>query len=913
VAGPAPAAPVWAVSAAEALAAADATAGGLSEAEAAARLRRHGPNELEAEAGTSRLALLGHQFASPLIAILVVAAGVTLLLRELVDAAVIAAVLLLNAALGFGHELKAERSLEALRRLARARARVLRDARERELEAALLVPGDVVLVEAGAKVPADCRVLHAAALEVDESLLTGESTTVAKHPEPVEERAPLGDRTSMLFTGTVVTRGHGRALVVATGAATELGRIAGTVRGLGRVETPLQRRMDRFAKVIGTAVLAASALGLAAGVLAGDDVDELFLAVVALAVAAIPEGLPIVLTLVLAIGVRRMAARHAIIRRLPAVETLGSCTVIGSDKTGTLTENRMTVQRIVAGGVRYEVTGAGYGTAGEIRRDGRPAAVEPGSPLERTLLAGALCNTATAVPADGEFEVAGDPTEIALLVAAAKGGLYRDELAARYVRVAELPFDPTTRLAVTFDALDGRVFAFVKGAPEEVLRACEGDQGLDAAAVLREAESLAAEGLRVLATASRELLDAASARALAAEGTVSGLTFHGLQAMLDPPRAAAVEAVRGCQAAGIRVIMITGDHARTAAAIAAMVGIAGREAPALTGRELDDLTDEELEAAVRRHAVFARVSPEHKLRIVTALQRAGETVAVTGDGVNDAPALKAADIGAAMGRSGTDVAKEAADLVVTDDDFASVFAAVEEGRIAFDNVRKTTFFLVSSGAATVAAVLASIAFRLQLPFLPAQLLWLNLVTNGIQDVALAFEPGERDVLRRPPRPRREGVLSRLLWERTAIAGAVMALGTLGMFLLELHQTDDLGRARTAALTTMVLFQVFHVGNSRSEHLSVFAKSPLSNPLLFVGTVVSLAIHAAALYLPPTQYVLRVEPIEASTWLETIAVASTVIVAVELHKLVRRGSGPASTAVRGSTDAGGAPGLRPWMR
>ena len=882
------ASPLWSVGSDETLRRLDATEHGLTSAEAEARLARHGPNELEEEQRVSRLRLLLHQFQSPLIFILLVATAVTLALREFVDAAVIAAVLLVNAAVGFSQESRAAQAIEALRRLARARARVVRDGRERELDARVLVPGDVLLVEAGARVAADCRILHAVALEVDESLLTGESTTVAKAAEPVPAGAALGDRASMLFTGTTVTRGHCRAVVAATGADTELGRIAGSMREVAEPPTPLQRRMDRFAHLVGIAVLAVSALGFVAGVAAGEDLSELFLAIVALAVAAIPEGLPIVMTLVLAVSVRRMARRRAIVRRLPAVETLGSCTVIGSDKTGTLTQNRMTVERILAGGEELHVTGGGYAVAGELRRDGRPVELEPGSPAHEALIAGALCNDASAVPAGEEFHVRGDPTEIALVVAAAKAGLYKDELEERLVRVAEIPFDPSTRFAVTCNIGEDGAVAFVKGAPEELLARCSDAAGrpLDREAIAQDAHRLAGEGLRVLATASRRLPDREAAHELAATGAVHDLEFLGLLGMRDPPRDDVPAAIARCEAAGIRVLMVTGDHAATAVAIARELGIPGAERGAVTGTELDALDDAALRGRVREISVFARVSPEHKLRIVQALQANGETVAVTGDGVNDAPALKAADIGAAMGASGTDVAKEASDMIVTDDSFTSIAAAVEEGRIAFDNIRKATFFLISSGAATILAVLASIAFRFQLPFFPAQLLWLNLVTNGIQDVALAFEPGEQDVLDRPPRPHREGIVSRLLWERTLIAGVVMAAGTVGLFLWELEATDDLGHARTVALTTMVLFQVVHVGNSRSEHRSAFAKSPFSNRFLFVGTVVSLAVHAAALYLPPTQYVLRVEPLDLGTWATMAVVSLSVLVAVELHKALR---------------------------
>jgi Ca2+-transporting ATPase len=884
-----PASPPWALTAEAALERLGSRPEGLDEAEARARLARHGPNELEEQERRDLLAIVAHQFASPMILILVAACGITLALAEWVDAAVIAVALLLNALLGSLQEHRAERSLAALRRLARTRARVLRSGRERELDAALLVPGDVVLVEAGAKVPADCRVLHATALECDESLLTGESVPVAKSAEPVPAAAAAAERRDMLLMGTVATRGQARALVTATGRDTELGRVAGAVRRIPRAQTPLQRQMARFGRLLGAWATGSALLGFALGALHGEPAGELFRAMVALAVAAVPEGLPIVLTVTLAISVSRMAARGTIVRRLPAVETLGSCTVIGSDKTGTLTQNRMTVEQVWAGGRRYEVTGTGYRSDGELLHDGRPVTVEQGSPLELTLRGGALANEATFVERDGEPLVSGDPTEVALLVCAAKAGLYRNELEDRFPRVAEIPFDPERRWAATVNADGAREVLWVKGAPERVLELCvraAGQERLDRAAVLGEAHRMAAAGLRVLAVACRDLGAAGAGRAIVAEH-VEGLTFLGLQGMMDPPRAEAREAVARCRRAGMRVVMITGDHARTALAIAEQLGIARPGDRALHGPELDALGDDELERIVAEVPVFARASPEHKLRLVAALQRRGEVVAVTGDGVNDAPALKQADIGAAMGRSGTDVAKEAADMVVTDDNFATIFAAVEEGRVAFDNVRKTAFFLISGNAATVLAVLASLAVGATVPFAAVQLIWLNLVTNGVQDIALAFEPGEAHLVDRPPRPRGEGIISRVLWERTVLAALVMAAGTLLMFHRLLDAGADVEEARTVALTTMVVFQALHVGNSRSERLSLFAKSPFSNRFLLLGTVTAVAIHAAALYLPPTQYALRVEPIALARWAELLALALSVLVVVELHKAVRR--------------------------
>jgi Ca2+-transporting ATPase len=879
--------PAWARAADSVLSELETSAQGLSSVEVARRLQSYGPNELEQEAAVRPAAIVLRQFRSPLIYILLVAAVVTIALGEYVDAGVIAAVLVFNAVVGFFQEYRAERSLEALRRLATTQARVMRGGREREVDASQLVPGDVVLIEAGAKVPADCRILHQTAFEADESLLTGESVPVAKTSDPVEADAQVADRRNMLFMGTVAARGHARAVVSATGGATELGNVAGAVQQIAPTETPLQRRMGRFTRLVGAWALASSVLGFALGAIHGEELSELFRAMVALAVAALPEGLPIVLTITLAISVSRMARRGAIIRRLPAVETLGSCTVIGSDKTGTLTQNRMTVERIFAGGERFELTGTGYQPRGEIVVNGTRASAAEGSPLEMTLRAAALANEASLAERDGEPEVTGDPTEIALLVAAAKAGLFKDELEDRYPRAADIPFDPERRYAATFNHHNHSMLVFVKGAPEQVLEMCMSAAGLERLErerILDEANSLAGDGLRVLAMAYGDLGPQPPGGDVVREHA-GDLVFLGLQGMMDPPREEARGAVGRCRRAGIRPVMITGDHATTALAIGRQLGIAGEDDRAVTGHDLDACEDEELDRLVDDVPVYARVSPEHKLRLVRALQRRGNVVAVTGDGVNDAPALKQADIGAAMGRSGTDVAKEAADMVITDDNFATIFAAVEEGRVAFDNVRKTTFFLISSNVAAVLAVLTSLAAGLTLPFVAVQLLWLNLVTNSVQDIALAFEPGEKHLIDRPPRPRREGIISPVLWERTALAALVMGAGTLLTFHLQLDG-GDVDEARSVALTTMVIFQALHVGNSRSEALSAFAKSPFSNRFLFIGTLGAVAVHAAALYLPFTQFALSLEPISLQAWLEILAISLSVIVAVELHKLAR---------------------------
>jgi Ca2+-transporting ATPase len=639
--------------------------------------------------------------------------------------------------------------------------------------------------------------------------------------------------------------------------------------------------MDRFARVIGLVVAAGASLAFALGLSFGETASEMLLLAVAMAVSAVPESLPVILTITLAVGVRRMAKRNAILRRLPAVETLGSTTVIGSDKTGTLTENRMTVEEVWSEGRTFAMP--------PERQDARS---ESATPLHLTLLTGVLTNEAEAYQTPKGLETRGDPIEVALLVAAGQIGIEHEESRASYRTFAEIPFEPERQYSASIRTRNGLFVTFVKGAPERVLSMChsmltgEGNRDLDREPVLAAIRAMAAKGLRVLAMAYRETEGAPHGPDEIREP--EALTFLGLVGMMDPPRHGVREAIGGCQAAGIRVVMITGDHAETARAIGEQLGIAEKGSPVIAGHELLSMSDEDLEQRVREVSVFARVTPEGKLRIVRALQGHGEVVAVTGDGVNDAPALKAAEIGVAMGRSGTDVAREAADMVLADDNFVSIYAAVEEGRIVFDNIRKVTFFLISTGAAEVAAILVSLGAGWPIPFLPAQLLWLNLVTNGLLDVALAFEPGEKGVLDMPPRKKTEGIISRRLWERTALAGLVMAAGTLLTFHWELTESSSLVRAQTVALTTMVFFQMFHVGNCRSERLSLFQKSPFSNLFLFVSTTASFAVHLAALYFGPTQFVLRVEPLlEWETWFRMTAVAASILVAIEFHKLVRK--------------------------
>lgn len=859
--------------------------GGLSDEEAAERLQQYGPNEVEAEEETPWWTLLLHQFTDPLIYILLVAALITLILRDYTDTGVILAVVLLNALIGFVQERKAQQAMRALARMSAPRAEVIREGMPREVPSRELVPGDRVVLTSGVRVPADLRLVEAKDLEADESALTGESLPVRKRTSALERETLVpGDQLNMGFAGTVITRGRGRGVVVRTGAETELGRIATSVREIGQTAAPLQETMGRFGRRIGLAILGLAVLVAVIGLLRGMPPGEIFIAAVAMAVGAVPEGLPVVLTVTLAIGVSRMARRNAIVRSLPAVETLGSTTVIGSDKTGTLTKNEMSVRAIWAGGRRYEVTGAGYGLEGEVRLGDQVVDASADVPLRRTLLVGTLANEADVHSVVHGYP-RGDPTEIALHVAAAKGSLRPDEQRERYPERDILPFESERRLMATLnDGPDGPG-VYVKGAPEAILARCTseltstGEVPMDPQPVRAAATTMAAEGLRVLAMAYRPTRAEHLDERLLSED----LVFAGLQGMEDPVRPEAVEAVHATHEAGIRVLMLTGDHVDTAQAIGRQLGLDPHGVGALEGHTIAALSDAELDRDLNRVNIYARVAPEHKLRIVQRLRHHGEVVAVTGDGVNDAPALREAHLGIAMGRGGTDVAKEASDMVLADDNFATITAAVEEGRVIFSNIRKVTFFLLSTAVGEVIAILIAIIAGWPLPFLAAQILWINLVTNGLQDVALAFEPGEPGLLRRPPRPQREGVLTRRILERLGAVGTVLAAGTLGMFWWTWQSTGDLDLARTAAMTQMVVFQFFHVFNSRSLDRSVFQIPLLSNRFLFVSLVAALGAHLSVLHLPFLQAVFRTEPLPLEHWGWIVLVAITVIVGGELDK------------------------------
>jgi magnesium-transporting ATPase (P-type) len=879
----------------ETLAALEARVEGLSHDEVEKRQKRYGPNTIQSGKETSALKMLLHQIASPLVYVLLAAMVVTLAIQHWADSIVIGIVVVLNTVIGFVQEYRAENAIQALIHLSAPKAAVRRENGEEDVDSSNLVPGDIVLLESGDIVPADIRLLDSIRLQIDESLLTGESVPSQKTTESLEEEdVPVADQDNMAFMGTAVTSGRGTGVVVATGHETQMGSIASDILTTSRAESPLQRRMKSFAKWISLIILVVAAVAFGVGLALGEPVIDMFLTAVSLAVSAMPEGLPVVMTIALAVSVQRMAKRNAVIRRLPAVETLGSCTAILSDKTGTLTQNQMAVQKIWAGYTRLGVTDNGFSPEDDSLTSTDTVDVDSGSPIYQTLLAGVLANEASLEYDNGKAVTRGDPTEIALLASGNKAGLTQDDLLKEYPLVDQIPFDSKQRYSASIHEWNDKRVVFLKGAPERVAKMCDSMASSDGAVkmdeknVLNEAERMAEQGLRVLAMAKAEGEQAIDS---IEEGEPSGFTFLGLQGMMDPPREDAAKAVAACHRAGIRVMMVTGDNPTTAASIAQKVGISEERPEVITGAELEKMSDDELKKVLSRVTVFARVNPSQKLRLVNTLREQGQIIAVTGDGVNDAPALKSAHIGAAMGKSGTDVAKEASEMVITDDNFATIYAAVEEGRTVFSNIRKATFFLISSGVGEVLAILGSLAMRLPLPMLPAQILWLNVVTNGVEDVALAFEPGEEEQYHRPPRNPKAGILSRLLIERSLIVGLVMAVGTLGIFVWERGGGVTLEYARVAALTTLVMFQIFHVFNSRSVQRSIFRKNPLSNKFLFVGTIMSFALHFGAMYWEPTQTLLRLEPLTLDTWLKLIPIALSILAVVELHKLFRHPSYP----------------------
>jgi calcium-translocating P-type ATPase len=852
-----------AASAADVLGALGSSQRGLSTAEAAARLGRFGRNELPRPAPPGLAAIFLRQFKSPLMYVLVAAALVSAALGEWADAAFIFAAVLVNALIGTYQEHSAERTAEALRSLVSPRALVEREGATREVDAGEIVPGDIVLLESGAKVPADLRLVGTTNLSIDESLLTGESLPVAKDAARVLERdAALAERANMAFAGTLVRRGRARGVVVATGSSTALGQIAGSVLGKEHPNAPLVLRMERFTQLITAAVGGAALLVAAVSFARGATLTDVFVLAVALAVSAVPEGLPVALTVALAVGTQRMSRRNVIVRRLVAVEALGSCTHIASDKTGTLTLNQLAVRRVQLPGEP-------------------PWDVEGGEAAPQAL---ARFARAAALASEGQ----GDTVDEALLAFARKVGAAQLEAP----QLAVIPYESEQRFAASLNGLPHRGVVAVKGAVETVLPMCA---GADAGAIRAQEHSLAAQGYRVLALAEGRL--ALVPGEAFSRAHLQGLGFLGLAAMSDPPRPEARGAIQACRRAGIDVSMVTGDHPVTALAVARDIGLLGEVA---TGAEIAAAAadgEPALDKLVARARVFARVEPQQKTAIVESLQRSGHFVAVTGDGVNDAPALRAAQVGIAMGRRGTDVARETAELVLADDNFASIVAGVEEGRIAYANVRKVIFLLVSTGAAEIVLFLLALAANVPLPLLAVQLLWLNLVTNGIQDVALAFEPAEGDELSRPPRSPGERIFNRLMLERVVLSALVIGGLAFAVYEWLLGRGNTVEEARNSVLLLMVLFENVQAFNSRSETLSVLRHDPLRNKFLLFGTVAAQLVHIGAMYTPGLREVLGVHPVSAAHWLELLAIATAILAAMELHKRLwlrfrRAGSAPA---------------------
>ncbi|RDI60197.1 cation-transporting P-type ATPase [Microvirga subterranea] len=893
---------LWhALDAADVLAALGASPKGLSPDEAARRLRAHGPNRLPEHAPHSALRRFLLQFHNLLIYVLLGAGALSALIGHGTDALVILAVVVINAIIGFMQEGRAERALDAIRSMIDPHASVIRDGQRLTLPADEVVPGDLVMLEAGDRVPADLRLLKARSLRIDEAALTGESVPVDKAVTPVPEKSALGDRFSMAFSGTFVAAGQGTGVAVATGAGTELGRISTMIGQVERLATPLVRQMDRFARQITLAVLVVSALVFAYAVMVQSyTLGDAFMAVVAIAASAIPEGLPAVMTITLAVGVQRMAQRNAIVRRLPAVETLGSVSVICSDKTGTLTRNEMMVSEVVTTGGPIAVEGVGYRPVGGFQSEGRTINPFNDRILEQISLAALLCNDSDLRPADGDWIVIGDPMEAALVSLAIKAGHNAEASRSHHRRLDAIPFDSRHRYMATLHARHGgETVAYVKGAPERILAMCDrvaaphGTWPIVVEEWHERVQRLAARGQRVLAFACRSLPEGAAD--LAPSDVEHGLTLLGLVGMIDPPRPEAVAAVAECRAAGISVKMITGDHVATAYAIAEDLGLAD-DPKAVTGHDLDELDDAELRRQARDATVFARTSPEHKLRLVEALQADGSTVAMTGDGVNDAPALKRADVGVAMGRKGTEAAKEASQVVLADDNFASIVAAVREGRTVYDNLTKVIAWTLPTNGEALTVALA-ILFGLTLPVTPVQVLWINMVMAVTLGITLAFEPTEPDAMRRPPRSSGQRLLSgRLLW-RIAFVSTLMVVGTFSIYAWAIGRGLPVETARTMVVNSIVVMEIFYLFSVRYIHgSSLTLQGVLGTRAVLIGVATVVAAQLAFTYLPVMQWIFDSRPISAVDGLVILGLGITLLGIVEVEKqIAARLSGSRRTA------------------
>jgi Ca2+-transporting ATPase len=866
----------------------------LDNAEAARRLEQFGANELQAAHRVSPWEILLEQFKNVLVLILLAATVLSLFLGHGIESVVIAIIVLFAVGLGFVQEYRAERAIEALREMAAPTATAIRNGAEVKVPARELVPGDIIILHTGDRIPADARLLEAVNLQVEEAALTGESMPVEKHTAPLSsDDLPVGDRKNMVYAGTAVTYGRGRALVAATGMQTEFGKIAQMLQSIEVGRTPLQQNLDRVGMVLARAALVVVAIIVVLGLLRGQPFVEMIIFGIALAVAVVPEALPAVVTISLAIGVQKMVKRHALIRRLAAVETLGSTSVICSDKTGTLTRDEMTARRIYSGGRLYSVSGAGYVPEGEFSTDGgAPATVTP--QLREMLTAAALASDTRLVRSDdGGWDIKGDPTEGALIVAAAKAGLQKEALETTHPRVHEIPFSSETKRMTTLHAANGngaangQVIAYAKGAPEVILESCTsvlasgGEAALDAAKraeILAVAQEMAGEALRVLAIASKPKASPTSAE--------SDMTFLGLVGMIDPPRPEAKAAITTCAEAGIRPVMITGDHPVTAQAVARELGLLSNGGRVVTGAELEAMPEEQLSREVEEIGVYARVSPAHKLRVVTAWQENGHIVAMTGDGVNDAPALKKADIGVAMGITGTDVTKEAAAMTLTDDNFASIVAAVEEGRGVFGNIKKYLMFLLSSNIGEIGLMTGAAVLGLGTPLSAVQILYVNLATDGLPALALAVDPPEKDLMKRKPRDPRTGIFTRPVVTLMVLGGIWSTIINLGLYIWALNSGHSMEQAMTMTFLSLVLIQFFKAYNFRSDRHSVL-NNTFANKWLNWAVLWELALLILIVYVPFLQEPFGTYPLTLNEWLLIAALAVTIVPVLETAKWMER--------------------------
>ncbi|MDI6798972.1 MAG: calcium-transporting P-type ATPase, PMR1-type [Candidatus Aenigmarchaeota archaeon] len=858
---------------------------GLSRTEAEYRLKKYGANEITKKRRINALEILFRQFKSILIIILLIATAISGFMGKFTDATIIFVVVVLNTILGFAQEYKAEKAVEAMKRLAVPNARVMRDGKEIVIPASELVPGDLILLEEGDRVPADARLIDVINLTVDESALTGESVPVEKEVKTLGE-VPIAERKNMVFMGTFVTYGRAKAIITDTGMRTEFGKIAGLVQATKEERTPLQVKLDKLGWQLGLIVLILTVAVFTIGIVEKRPPYDMFLVSVALAVSAVPEGLPAVVTITLAFGLRRMARRNSIIRRLSAVETLGSTTIIVSDKTGTITKNEMTVKKILVSNKIIDVSGVGYKPEGEFYKDSKKFDPKKDSDLMSLLKIGFLCNNAKLEKEDG-WHIIGDPTEGALIVLAEKAGAH----AFKESRIAELPFDSKRKRMSTVYREKNEKIAYVKGAPEEILKLCtriqeNGEERRisekEKEEILKVGRDFASKGLRVLAFAYKRLPK--DLEKFTKKNVEESLTFVGLTGMMDPPRKEAKEAIQLCENAGIKVVMITGDHRETATAIAKELNLLKEGSRVLIGYELDKISDDELEDIVEEVSIYARVSPEHKVRIVKALKKKNHVVAMTGDGVNDAPALKLADIGVAMGIRGTDVAKEASDMVLADDNFATIVSAVEEGRTIYDNIRKLVRFLLSANFDEIFVVVLAVLAGLPLPFLPIHILWINLLTDSFPALSLGVEPKEEDVMRRKPRDPKKGILSGILFYILA-AGSLACLVTIALFTWELVSGIKMGldmkyveeKARTMAFTVSVFFELFFIFNCRSERHSAFKTKPFSNKYLLAAVALSVLLQLFVIHVPFVQPYFGTVPLSLIDWLKIILFAGSALV------------------------------------